>query len=1768
MGANSKAIVPITLEYNKTLNDFERDTKKKINELNKEFDKLEKAIDAAMPEKGFLGDFSEARGELKQLRIELDQLKDSFDLSSINDQITELYAKIDARFKPLKKEVQDQLGDLLDGIGADTELGKLLKSVQDELGKSATAVEEFDKLKQKVDEVATSAETTKRTANRLRAEWKELDISKIAQLEAVMGNVDAKTERLARSLKEVQERLEAIASQHIDQIITDANAEDAKKSGKSSGKKVVTGATVEIDGEIFDKLKTESSGAASAVSELKAAASEASGAVKELAANVGRVPVGQVSAGGSVSLSEDSVRQLLGVIAQPQQVVVMANPQSIQKVKADIDEAIPEKKTVEIDTSELQATKEKAEELKRTIMSLKSSDAMSDAGSQKTIKALEADITAVLRRISETLLNPSEENIAKASSSVNDLEKKTIATIDSISNHVESMRELTESKMLSGNDSSELANYNAELMDAKTKFGSLRGEISSLFTDINSALINMKVTAEQVVHEIVPLQTLDRNKTNKSVNEYAKIERANTGRFTKNNFDKLFNQKIVTSTSKKLSGSLTEMLRIADNLSSNENKDPFGITSMMSALDSQIETILKDIGYIKFDAITDGSKESSQRIEQLRQVFQTFASTANEALTSVGNSLDKEASNVFGTLLKNNSGTNALSEKNPLFELYNYYNKIKKSLSGSGADQLKQFYNIIQSLNTNNSDLTHSEIITLQQQLNLLSADSKSSLDSFVKLKDSFDDATSGAGAFAQKLSTIISFLSIIDGKTLAELNDGANKSVFSAKNSSLKVANFDANNGGSKTLAESVFGDFDKAKDDAKASLNEISKNIQSIFDAGFMDQGLYNSLMDQIIRFTRGLETYKTDVLNSKTYEIESKTTAVKNATSEFLKSINNQLTQVQKSIDVAAKATEQKFYADGKLPDNERQYKDLNIAYNTTSKKNGKSFAQRITQLWKEAFSKRGKLTTDYASTDSNGNDRARGVTRRATINGYSSKGKKVSVYADVVSGELEQLNAYKIVEAQTALDNANVSASNLDTSLNKVNVALNGIDPDKVAQVAQAAQETSQSANKAASEVKEMSSAVTSTPQEVKYELTPQTNLNQEVEADVQTVETQKIPYVFVQSTGAGATGGVDLSSESGNFAALATAIRTDVIGAISEKNRELETEKGLVKTVTDDEIKNFEALGQKIQAIVDPLSKLLDALGDKKITVPDLAKILGNSKDISPEMYETLGKGIGEIKEALKNFDPDSFERFIIDISALKLGKGTLTNIENLGGSLKKLRDEFKAIDDTGSIGDLKFFQDIDLLLSRSKDLQNLATILKNVNSSAINTLKKSDQRTANEEVTVAYKKQIAAIKEYLKVYKQYKYGLVSEDDLTAAKNKKSAAKGGVTRALNKYGSDVTKDFSALRVQIDGLENSILSIDAEYTSTMQHISDATGSIAKDTADWGHAMSLLNDSDMFKDAIHNGQIYYDLLENIDKITRTARLDPTTGDTLVSYLMEDSSGNKLTLDANGNLLIEKANILDNTAAINQLTKAKEKLAVVEKKVTSNPDDVSTKYVSLYNQLNQQLTEIVAKYGEWSSFKPKTQEEALGFQLMANAISETVGELNLLTKAEQGTSEIKRIKLLEQIATWMDKNTKAAKTFAKELAEIQADINTQGADLDYNKTLNKFLSIKTAAAAGGNLGKTFWESFANRANYTLESALTQYLSLQDVVRYAQQAVSVINELDYALLDLKKTTAMSDAELEEFYYTSSDLAGQLGVTTQEIIELSSAWSRLGLEFY
>lgn len=153
----------------------------------------------------------------------------------------------------------------------------------------------------------------------------------------------------------------------------------------------------------------------------------------------------------------------------------------------------------------------------------------------------------------------------------------------------------------------------------------------------------------------------------------------------------------------------------------------------------------------------------------------------------------------------------------------------------------------------------------------------------------------------------------------------------------------------------------------------------------------------------------------------------------------------------------------------------------------------------------------------------------------------------------------------------------------------------------------------------------------------------------------------------------------------------------------------------------------------------------------------------------------------------------------------------------------------------------------------------------------------------------------------------------------------------------------------------------------------------------------------------------------------------------------------------------------------------------------------------------------------------------------------------------------------LHNQLADFMSKNGKTVRYFGNDLRDI-LNQTTQGSKLTNQELAvlkQRFIDIQNVARNTGKLGKTFFQTLRegmSSFSYWTSSTFLVMKTIQSI----KGGIRNVVELDTALVDLRKTTSMTYGELEKFYYEANEVAKQMGVTTAEIINQASAWSRLG----
>lgn len=286
-----------------------------------------------------------------------------------------------------------------------------------------------------------------------------------------------------------------------------------------------------------------------------------------------------------------------------------------------------------------------------------------------------------------------------------------------------------------------------------------------------------------------------------------------------------------------------------------------------------------------------------------------------------------------------------------------------------------------------------------------------------------------------------------------------------------------------------------------------------------------------------------------------------------------------------------------------------------------------------------------------------------------------------------------------------------------------------------------------------------------------------------------------------------------------------------------------------------------------------------------------------------------------------------------------------------------------------------------------------------------------------------------------------------------------------------------------------------------------------------------------SDQFYDVQDVRKYYQAILDGI-KATEVATVKElsdsnTKGKSLVDWWNLSGSTKPLTQDIQNQAK-------DAVAVIQPFLKTWEKIVNGEQGIDIITDQEKTDLKNALDTLNQIRKQYTL---------PKNQEA--NQNTIFKALSQVNKMLSENTKSSfRNTSVYKDLRQLQYDLKHFDSNN--AQEAVKELSARLLELRSRLEDLPDE--------IK---------GNGFFQKIAKGISTQTTQAIARYFSFYDIIRYTRTAFNTIQELDTALVDLRKTTTMSTADLNEFYFEANNVAKQLGVTTAEVINQASAWSRL-----
>lgn len=479
------------------------------------------------------------------------------------------------------------------------------------------------------------------------------------------------------------------------------------------------------------------------------------------------------------------------------------------------------------------------------------------------------------------------------------------------------------------------------------------------------------------------------------------------------------------------------------------------------------------------------------------------------------------------------------------------------------------------------------------------------------------------------------------------------------------------------------------------------------------------------------------------------------------------------------------------------------------------------------------------------------------------------------------------------------------------------------------------------------------------------------------------------------------------------------------------------------------------------------------------------------------------------------------------------------------------------------------------------NITNTRTAVENLESemSAIRQKEVQEAATAADAVVQNEEKKQQAIRETGNAYRELSYS--NNTDLLKTFSQSLANIGMEDDKIQKVSSDIDN----LNVKINFLKqsqssNGILSVTVEGID-----------------EYGQAIKLMRQYET-----ETG----DLVKGIDAVSSaqekasasTKNFEKQQAAAVASFTNQINQLNRAANDKNASRPITDSTHLSSLSdAYNNIISAIEKLGNASQDTFSTEQNNVRTLISEYKSLVSELrnAENVATKMKGTNFNSgltiaqndleKFKASARDFPQIANTIANLESSIvNVTDTASLNTfndqlrvarselaelkatfaSATKQVNLTNKIQKWLDNNTRATKEARNELEIYLKELSSgQITNARWAEMNNGLTQIDTRMRSMGKLGKSFMQTFTEgmkKFSYWTSSTFVIMKTFTEI----KQGINTIKQLDTALVDLKKTTTMTEQELENFYYSANETAKQMGVTTQQIIEQASAWSRLG----
>lgn len=558
-----------------------------------------------------------------------------------------------------------------------------------------------------------------------------------------------------------------------------------------------------------------------------------------------------------------------------------------------------------------------------------------------------------------------------------------------------------------------------------------------------------------------------------------------------------------------------------------------------------------------------------------------------------------------------------------------------------------------------------------------------------------------------------------------------------------------------------------------------------------------------------------------------------------------------------------------------------------------------------------------------------------------------------------------------------------------------------------------------------------------------------------------------------------------------------------------------------------------------------------------------AKIELDIKDLQKQLIdadEKFDKFANEDRKVKLDIDTKTLESAIQKLNkmldSLSKGTGDFKQFENLSKELSSIVSEvqnlskaFGKVDDSGTKTLLSSIQNIDKSLSELS--QNILNVNKNMNNMGGNTS--------------------GAVKQVENIGNAYQNAAKEAEKLADAQSK-LGQKTNISSGMKDTFPKTSENLEQVAQSEQKIQQEARAIQSKWEQAEKAIQNYMNAVTK--------LNNLKASDK-----STGKKSYEIvgqIEEIEKLKKEAydarqvlssMINPQNVDTdtwkryvdVINRLDQASNGSAESVNRLKDSLKNTLN-----SELNSLQNSIDKYQNIITQAQTYPSDFhpSTEYNTKLANLESANNVLKNYKSSLQGVNELTKEQQAEINKLTQNCEKAATEFKKLSAAEKGTVEVGIEKAIQRINKDLAENTKYSAEAKAGFNVLLEQLKSGDPSINLRKITEEIIKIENAEIAAGRAGKSLWDIFKTKSTYgfigQMQSYLSMYVGFYGMVNGVKKAVSTITELDTALVDLKKTTAMNENQLENFYYDSNNVAKQMGVTTQEIIDQASAWSRLG----